>query len=295
MATGATCPHCGAAGTRALPAVRATGARVARTSTTTLAGGMLAVRSRSAMASSSLLAVQLRPPCALPFGVAASGSSSSMCGNRGLPQLRAAGRTTALRAGLRCGHVRSGDSHRCGRRGWAARGCPPAPCSGIAGGDGAGDVGVAFRDLVWKLSPRGPAGPRRRPPGHRERGAGVPSGSRPRASGCRWGTAAGNVEAAQLSHGGGPSGKLPRSTAGDFRCWVRFPTRLPITGTTHPTARCHLAGGRRSARAMCPATVRAGGGRPFPGLPPGSRTPSAARCPSRCRQLGQPPSSGSVG
>lgn len=109
MATGATCPHCGAAGTRALPAVRATGARVARTSTTTLAGGMLAVRSRSAMASSSLLAVQLRPPCALPFGVAASGSSSSMCGNRGLPQLRAAGRTTALRAGLRCGHVRSGD------------------------------------------------------------------------------------------------------------------------------------------------------------------------------------------
>lgn len=62
MATGATCPHCGSAGTRALPAVRATGARVARTSTTTLAGGLLAVRSRSATASSSLLAVQLRPP-----------------------------------------------------------------------------------------------------------------------------------------------------------------------------------------------------------------------------------------
>ncbi len=218
-----------------------------------------------------------------------------MCGNRGLHQLRAAGRTIALRAGLCCGYVRSGGSGRCGRRRWAARGCPPAPCSGIAGGDGAGDVGVAFRDLVWKLSPRGPAGPRCRPSGHRERGARVPSGSRPRASGCRWGTAAGNVEAAQLSRGGGPSGKLPRSPVGIFRCCVRFSTRLPVTGPTHPTTRCHLAGGQRSARAMCPARVRAGGGRPFPGLPPGSRTPSAAPCPSRCRRLGQPPSSESVG
>lgn len=62
MATRTTCPHCGSTGLRALPAVRATGTRVARTSTTTLAGRLFVVRSRSATASSSLLAVQLRPP-----------------------------------------------------------------------------------------------------------------------------------------------------------------------------------------------------------------------------------------
>ncbi len=198
-----------------------------------------------------------------------------MCGNRGPPQLRAAGRTIALRAGLCCGYVRSGGSGRCGRCRWTARGCPPAPCSGIAGGDGAGDVGVAFRYLVWKLPPRSPAGPRCRPSGHRERGARVSSGSRPRASGCRWGTAAGNVEPAQLS-------TAAEARAGSCR------DRLSAT-------RCHLAGGRRPAHAMSRARARAGGGQPFPGLPPGSRTPSAAPCPSRCRQLGQPPSSESVG
>lgn len=62
MATGTTCPHCGCAGTRSLPSVHAAGARVARTSTTVLAGGMLAVRSRSVTVSLSVLAAHLRPP-----------------------------------------------------------------------------------------------------------------------------------------------------------------------------------------------------------------------------------------
>lgn len=64
MAIGSTCHHCGTAGTaHTLPAVHAAGTRMARTSTTTtIVGGMLAVRSRSLTRSSSLLATQLRPP-----------------------------------------------------------------------------------------------------------------------------------------------------------------------------------------------------------------------------------------